>query len=224
MWKELWNLLSQSESLLDEARRESLEMLSLAQEMFEVVLEAMVEEIDKETMHRIAKMDRELNDKQQDIRRKVFEHLAVSKGSDLLMGLVLTSVVIDLERIGDYTKNIGEAVSFFPGRLDCTPHGTKCEDVIDRIRRLFVLTIKSFERADPQKARESADFYHLISRDVDETINAMLGAGSPEESIERRTLGLVLLLRYLKRLGAHMKNICTAISNPFPAIGYRPGN
>jgi phosphate uptake regulator len=222
MWKDLWNILSRGDTLLDEARREAMSMLDLAQEMFEVVLEAMVEEIDSETMDRIARMDQVLNDKQQDIRRKVFEHLAVSRGSDVLSGLVLTSVVIDLERIGDYTKNIGEAVSYFPGRLDCDPHGQKCEDIIDRTRRLFVLTRKAFDTADREAARESAEFYHHISTDVDGTIAALMGAGDPEERIERRTLGLVLLLRYLKRLGAHLKNICTAISNPFPTIGYRP--
>ncbi|MHC4473206.1 MAG: PhoU domain-containing protein [Planctomycetota bacterium] len=224
MWKELWSLLSQGDSLLDEARREAIGMLELAQEMFEVVLEAMVEEIDEKTLDRIARMDQVLNDKQQSIRKKVFEHLAVSKGSDLLMGLVLTSVVIDLERIGDYTKNVGEAVSFFPGRLDCFPHGSKCDDVIDRTRRLFVLTSKAFERADPDKARESAEFYHHISRDVDAVLKELLGAGPPEEKIERRALGLALLLRYLKRMGAHLKNICTAVSNPFPSIGYRPNS
>jgi phosphate uptake regulator len=222
MWKDLWNILSRAETLLDEARREATGMLELAQEMFEVVLEAMVEEVDRETLDRIAKMDQVLNDKQQNIRKKVFEHLAISQGSGLLQGLVLTSVVIDLERIGDYTKNIGEAVMYFPGRPNYDPHGEKCKDVIDRTRRLFVLTSKAFERADPQKARESADFYHLISRDVDATIKALLGEGGPKDSIERRTLGLVLLLRYLKRMGAHLKNICTAVSNPFPAIGYRP--
>ena len=47
-------------------------------------------------------------------------------------------------------------------------------------------------------------------------------SGAPGETIEKSMLGLALLLRYVKRVAAHLKNICTAISNPFPAIGYRP--
>jgi hypothetical protein len=31
----------------------------------------------------------------------------------------------------------------------------------------------------------------------------------------------VLLLRYMKRVAAHLKNVCSAEVNPFHRIGYR---
>jgi phosphate uptake regulator len=222
MWRELWRILSKSDTLLDEARAEALGMLDLAQEMFEAVLEGMVEEAHEDCLERIAKMDRVLNEQQQEIRTKVFEHLALSKGSDLLDGLILTSIVIDLERIGDYTKNIGEAVCLLPAKLNFHEHHDLFDSVVARTRELFRKTRTAFESGDPEAARDHAEFYHGIKDDVDRMLRLILAAEAPDEMVEKWVLGLAFLLRYLKRTAAHLKNICTAISNPFPAIGFRP--
>jgi len=222
MWKEIWDVLRSSDTLLDEARRDALGMLDLAQEMFELVIEAMVEEAQEDCIVRIARMDRVLNDQQQQIRKKVFEYLAVSKGSDLLGGLVLTSVVIDLERIGDYTKNIGEAVCLLPAKMEFGEYTDPYESVVARTRDLFRKTRDAFASNDAEGAVEAADFYHGIKNDVDRLLHEIIEVEEPDETVEKWVLGLAFLLRYLKRAAAHLKNICTAISNPFPTIGYKP--
>jgi phosphate uptake regulator len=222
MWKDLWSILSRGETLLDEALHETDAMFDRAREMFNLVVEAMVEEVHDDLRDRIARMDQVLNEEQITVRKKVFEHLATSHGRDLLQGLILTSVVIDLERIGDYTKNIGELVSLIPGRLDFGEYEERYESVVARTRTLFDRTREAFSAWDCDAAREHASFFHEISQEVDGTLNELLESGSPGESIEKRVLGLALLLRYHKRVGAHLKNICTAVSNPFPDIGFRP--
>jgi phosphate uptake regulator len=222
MWRDLWHILKQGETLLDEARDLTVKMLDLGQEMFEMVTDAMVNEAGPDMLGRIAAMDQTLNEEQIEVRRKVFEHLAVSKGHDLLMGLVLTGAVIDLERIGDYTKNMGELVGLIPGRLDFGPYAEQYADIVERTRKLFDMTRSAFVDRDKVAAREASSFFHRISREVDSILMEVVKAESPGDTIQKRVLGLALLLRYLKRTGAHLKNICTAITNPFPAIGYRP--
>ncbi|MBT4827357.1 MAG: hypothetical protein HON82_02170, partial [Candidatus Marinimicrobia bacterium] len=38
---------------------------------------------------------------------------------------------------------------------------------------------------------------------------------------ESKTVSLALYARYLKRIGAHLKNITTVLVNPFDAVGYK---
>ena len=47
---------------------------------------------------------------------------------------------------------------------------------------------------------------------------------SGEDSFEdsSKTTSVALYARYLKRVGAHLKNITTTIVNPFEEIGYKP--
>jgi phosphate uptake regulator len=222
MLRDLWKILSKSETLLDEARRDAVGMLKLAEDMFEMVLKAMVEEAHEDCVNQIAQMDRVLNEQQQLIRKKVFEHLAISRGQDLLMGLVLTSVVIDLERIGDYTKNIGEAVCLLPARMDFGDYRARYDSVVSRTRELFAKTYDAFEKGDTERARDAAEFYHGIKNDIDGMLREVMRADAPDEKVEKWVLGMAFLLRYLKRTAAHLKNICTAITNPFPEIGFKP--
>ncbi len=222
MWKELWSILSQSETLLDDARRESIEMLDQARSMFETVLQATVGEADDGLRKGIRDQDKILNTMQQRVRTKVFEHLAMSKGSGLLYGLVLTSVVIDLERIGDYTKNVGEVVTWMPGALDFGEYKEIFESIVERTRKLFTKTRAAFVDEDQDAARDHVEFYQGISHDADGLLKTIMEEGAPDETIEKRILALVMLLRYMKRVAAHLKNICTAVANPFPRIGFRP--
>jgi phosphate transport system protein len=222
MWKDLWKILSRGENLLDEARAESLQMLEQAREMYEAVTQAMREEVHQGVLDRIATMDRSLNRKEVDVRKKVFEHLAVSKGQDLLLGLVLVTVVIDIERIGDYTKNIGELVTFIPGRLDFGRFEERYESIEARTREMFDRTKSVFQAGDPETARKAIEFYDRISKDTDGMLKEIMETGAPSDSVEKRILGLALLLRYVKRVAAHLKNMCTAFSNPYPTIGFRP--
>jgi phosphate uptake regulator len=222
MWRDLWHILSHGETLLDEARELAVNMLDRGQEMFEMVVSAMVNEAGPDMVDRIGAMDQTINEEQMEVRKKVFEHLAVSKGHDLLQGLVLTSAVIDLERIGDYTKNMGEIVDLIPGRLEFGTYEKQYQDIVERTRFLFQKTRTAFVKRDKQIAREAVTHFHGISREVDAILTQVVSSGSPGDTIEKRVLGLALLLRYLKRTGAHLKNICTAITNPFPSIGYRP--
>jgi phosphate uptake regulator len=222
VWKDLWRILSQGETLLDEARAECMKMLDLGREMIEVALQAMVEKVDDDVLDRLAKMDRRLNEAQISVRQKVFEHLAVSRGDGLLTGLVLTSIVIDLERIGDYIKNIGELVTFIPGKLVFGEYEDRYLPVMNGTLEMFSRTHAAFRAQDPAAAKDHAEFASGINRDADGLLKEIMETGAPEQTIERRILGLAMLLRYLKRITAHLKNICTAITNPFTHIGFRP--
>jgi phosphate uptake regulator len=215
-------VLLSSESLIDEAHSDCVRMLEAGLEMFNVVLYAMHEEKELDTRQRVASMDKALNNLQRDIRRKVYEHLAISKGSDLLTGLQLTSIVIDLERIGDYTKNMAELVDMFPEQMCWDPYEERVEWVRGSTLEQFESTRKALERQDEEAARFVIKRYNRISKSCDGVLEDIV-ASEMGETVEKRFLALVLIMRYFKRVNAHLKNVATTVVNPFTDIGFRPG-
>ena len=209
------------QTLLDDARQEAVLMLTTGRRMLDLVLMAVREEVKEHLRARIAAMDKEVNEKQGMVRRKVFSHLSISRGRDLQQGLELIHAVIDFERVGDYTKNIAELVEMVPGELRFGEH----EEVFKKVEALtlsvFNLTTDAFVKSDTEAARKAMSTYDQLSMLCDRTLASLVGELREIESLEKQKVILVLMLRYLKRVAAHLKNVATILVNPFHRIGYR---
>jgi phosphate transport system protein len=217
--------LSKKKTLLDDARQDALMMLVSGRRMFDLVLVAMKEEAGAHIRAKIGAMDKDLNRQQREVRRKVFEHLSLSSGQDLQQGLELITAVIDLERIGDYTKNISELVEMMPDKL----HFGEYEDTYHQVQTLatqvFDRSVDAFAKSDVESARLAISAYEELALTCDTTLEKLLTRNEGNDcgdSIPRGYVGLTLMLRYLKRVAAHLKNVSSAIVNPFHRIGYRP--
>jgi phosphate transport system protein len=223
MLKTLWNILRSSDTLIEEAGDECLYMLDTGREMFQIVSRGLKEKAKKQELRDISRMDKAINRQQRDVRKKVFEHLAVSRGSDLITGLQLTSVVIDLERIGDYTKNIAEIVQMMPAKADFGQYEETYNDIHKKTLKMFDLVRQAFAKGSESKAREALSIYDEVSKKCDGVVSEVFKGEASGDSIPKRYLALVLLMRYMKRVNAHLKNIATSIINPVHMIGFRPG-
>ncbi|MFC1529408.1 PhoU domain-containing protein, partial [Gemmatimonadota bacterium] len=120
MWKQIFHLFKK-ESLTDEAFKEAIIMLKASQIMFTDAVASLREKGSLE--YDIYERDRQINKYERDVRRKIVTHLAISQNPDANHALVLTAIVIDIERIGDFTKNIVELAQdipdvFDPGEID----------------------------------------------------------------------------------------------------------
>jgi phosphate uptake regulator len=218
-----WKTLLASESLIEDAKADSLRMLDAGQEMFNVVLHVMKERREKGVRQQVARMDKSLNNLQREVRKKVYEHLVISRARDLATGLQLTSIVIDLERIGDYTKNMAELLDLFPDEMNWEPYQDQFEQVRAATLELFELTRRALADDDEEAARKMIKKYDRISKICDGTLEDVMEAQMDSPTVEKRFLSLVLIMRYLKRVNAHLKNIATSVVNPFHEIGFRPG-
>lgn len=105
MWKELTKLWK-SHDLLVQAWDQSYEMLEIARAMYFEAVRILRESDDTEINREIRRSDKKVNAYERDVRRKVMTHCALQGPTDLPGGMVLVSIVIDIERIGDYSKNI----------------------------------------------------------------------------------------------------------------------
>ena len=220
MWRNLFNLF-RKETLFTQALRESHQMLDLDLEMFEASVESLRRSNDGATQVNLRETDKEINRFERDVRQKVLTHLAVSGPSDLASGLVLVSIIIDIERIGDYAKNIYDLARYHPERLKGGSIEPEVADVEARTGHLFREMVVAFRNSDQDKAREIMTSYKgALSADCEKIVEKIVQGKAPD--LEAGTgAAIALYVRYLKRIGAHSRNIVTSVVNPFPRIGYR---
>ncbi|MGD8307770.1 MAG: PhoU domain-containing protein [Ignavibacteria bacterium] len=210
-----------SNTLMDRAFQRSNDMLGLTYRMY---LQA--REVLRKTEHNqlnidIFDEDSEVNKYQREVRRDVFNHLVLTSGEQLSSGLVLISIVIDIERIGDFTKNITEVAINHPQRL----HGGVYEDEIIRIENAvednFKRSIYVFKNSDEEAARELINNLKWISKSCDDILMSLVKQTDPSIT-SGSAAALALYIRSLKRIHSHLKNVTTSVVNPFHRIGFKP--
>ena len=116
MFKQIFELFK-ADSLYEQALVECYEMLEIDREMFNESVKSLRASDTADIPIDIYAMDKKINEFERDVRRKVMTHLVVSGNEDLGSGLILVSVVVDIERIGDYTKNIYDLAVQHPKKL-----------------------------------------------------------------------------------------------------------
>jgi phosphate transport system protein len=218
-----WLSFFRKDNLMDRAYRRSFVMLDLTKEMFIKSRESLRNREDTEIDIDIRDKDLEVNSYEREVRRNVFNHLVVSGSEMLPSGLALISIIIDIERIGDYGKNMVELALEHPGKL----HGGMLEEKITRIEEAvednFIQTRKCFEAGEKETALKLLEKYSWVNQSCDDCLSALVR----EKDKNMRpgdAAALALYSRQLKRINSHLRNITTSVVNPFDRIGFNPKN
>ena len=220
MWRDLLTLFKQ-DNLFTQALTESHQMLDLDLTMIEASVESLRRSDDGSIAVDILGLDKQINRYERDVRQKVLTHLAVSGPANLSSGLVLVSIIIDIERIGDYAKNIHDLARLHPARLHAGVAEPDLADVERRALGLLRTAAEAFRKDDADKARQvMAGYKESFSADCEAIVRRVVENQVPD--LDSGTAAAVALYaRYLKRVGGHSRNIVTSVVNPFPRIGYR---
>lgn len=217
MFREFFQLWKKA-GLLNEALEETEKMLLVAKNMFSFSLRVLMDkEKEKEDIYKI---DRELNKLQRNVRRKILEHLSINPQQDVTSCLVLITIVIDIERIGDYSKNLIELSHKYPQRLK-GKYIERIREIEKDIEELFDRTINAFKNADIDLAKQIMERHARIAVHCEKVVEDLI---EDAEISSRMGIIYALLARYLKRVSAHLKNIASSVSNPFHRLGYKPKN
>ncbi|MEE9166113.1 MAG: PhoU domain-containing protein [Candidatus Neomarinimicrobiota bacterium] len=220
MWKELITVWK-SDNLLLQAWDESYEMLEISREMFWEAIRILRESDDLKVNREIKKKDRIVNEYLQEVRRKVMTHCTVQGPRSLPSGMVLVSIVIDMERIGDYCKNILDLASAHPQRLSVSAYEEALADIEEEIKSRFDETISVLKNQDLEKARTMMDTFKVEISGICDQIDDDLVQGKVKDLSPGDAAAAALYVRYLKRISAHLNNIATSVVNPFDRIGFR---
>tara|TARA_Y100001970_G_scaffold49542_1_gene62794 strand:- start:3729 stop:4394 length:666 start_codon:yes stop_codon:yes gene_type:complete len=219
MFKQIFEMFK-SDSLYEQALSECHEMLEIDREMFNQSIEALRQSDSADIPIDIYAMDKKINSFERDVRRKVMTHLAISGSKDLGSGLILTSVVIDIERIGDYTKNIYDLAVNHPKKLVGGSFEDKLSTIEKNTKEYFNQTIDTFKSQDIDSARNLMQNYKEEISQVSESIVKGIISGKENDLNSSQAASVVLYSRYLKRIAAHSRNLISSIVNPFERIGY----
>ncbi len=216
-----WLAIFKKDTLMDRAYQRSFEMLDITLEMFREARESLRNREDNEIDLKIKDKDKEVNRYEREVRRWVFKHLAVQGTTDLPTGLALVSIIIDIERIGDYTKNMVELAVDHPGKL----HGGQFEGDLRKIEEAvqdhFITTKKCFVDGDAALALALLEKYAWVNDVCDDRARDVVQEKDPEIR-PGDAASMALYFRFLKRVNSHLRNITTSVVNPFDRIGFNP--
>ena len=212
--------LFRSEDLLQEAFETTIKMLEFDLEMYQASRHALRETDAADLPFDIKQTDRRINKYEREVRRHVLTHLTVSGMTDLVPGLVLVSIVIDVERIGDYTKNIADLARAHPQRLTGASHEDALREIEQHVEAIFPKVIDVLRQQDKESAQEVMCCEDEIGKKTESIVIELMDREDPGITM-RNAVALALYSRHLKRINAHLTNIASAIVNPFPRIGFR---
>lgn len=223
MFKTLLDLF-RKENLITQTIAETSRMIQEDKVMFEEAVRSLRHSDTAEISFDIVAKDKMINKYEREVRRKVITHLTVvGNEQSLTAGLVLISIVIDVERIGDYTKNIVELALAHPQRL----RGGIFEDDLRRveeiIKKRFDAAEEAFGKSDEKLAKKLMREHRPISSECDRMINDII-AEKDKSLTTGEAVVLALYIRFVKRVSAHLTNIVSSVANPFPRIGFRDKN
>ena len=211
-----------SEDLLSQAWDESREMLEFSEDMFSSAVKYLRRGVKIKKLKKLKKEDKKINEFQQNVRKKVVTHFSVSKNIDNLPnGLVLLNMVIDVERLGDYTKNILDMAIYYPEALVSEELLPELNTLENEVRLRFQKTCESIGRQDIVLAEHLLKTHQESLAIVSDNIVHNCISGKIDLENNKQATVVPLYARYLKRIGSHLKNISTTMVNPYEYIGYK---
>lgn len=175
------------------------------------------ESADPVVVARIRQRDVEVNALQRTIRRQVVAHLSIEGSrADVPYSLLLVSLVKDVERLGDYAKNLSEVRAVHPAALPDDEIVRELKGVRDWIAADYKVLKNILEETDRATADRLITEGRQISRQLDELIGRIASAG-----YEGRTaVAVVMGTRFYKRFVGHIINLLTGIVQPLHKLDY----
>jgi phosphate uptake regulator len=165
----------------------------------------------------IYKTDVRVNKLERVIRKQVIAHLSLSGNTaSLPYCLLLMSLVKDVERIGDYAKNLSEVMEYHFGSLPDDEIMAELREIRVAVEAAFAVTAEVFTTSDRERAgeliQEGRDLAHRCEALVDRIARSGYSASAATAA--------VLGTRYYKRISAHVINILTSVVMPLHKLDY----
>ena len=162
----------------------------------------------------IYEQDIQINKLQRTIR---IAHLSLrGKTPDLPYCLLLMSLVKDVERIGDYAKNLSEVAQIRAEPLPDDEIVAELQEIRAGVEGAFSVTAEGFDTLDRDHAVALIQQGRAIAHRCDSLIEKI--ARSSHDA--RTTTALVLGTRFYKRFSGHILNVLSSVVMPLHKLDY----
>jgi len=202
-----------SDARLDHIEATIQQMLRDDRAAFDMAMSALIGDVPAEDVRKeIRATDLRVNEGERTIRRELVIHASVTGTFDSPALFVYMSIVKDIERVGDYAKNL----------LDLARDGASFAEHENWRSRwsvaaeMITATAAAFAERDADQARSlMMQGDELLDR-YDDEVSELVRHGHGEPVAVPRALAL----RYFKRIVAHLTNVLSSVVMPLDRIDY----
>jgi phosphate transport system protein len=159
--------------------------------------------------------DHGVNSAERDIRRELLVHASVHGAIDTPAILVYMSIVKDIERIGDYAKNLFD-LAVDGVDLSTGLHAGEISQLAGDVPNFLRAAAVAFADRDLEAARALM----RAGDDLLDRFDAQVSALVREEHPDRQAVAVALTHRYFKRIVAHTMNVLSAVVMPVDRLDY----
>lgn len=159
--------------------------------------------------------DAKVNEAEREIRRELVVHASVHGGFDTPEILVYMSIVKDVERIGDYAKNLydiaADGVVLNEGELkdEMLTLRASLSNMISEVAEIY-------HQRDGDRARALFRTGDTLQDDFDARVSQLVTGQIQDPN----AVAYALTYRYLKRIVAHLMNVLSAVVMPLDRLDY----
>jgi phosphate uptake regulator len=220
MLKRLFSVLK-GEYPLEQASGRFHTMLELAREMM-LEADAMFwgKELTPDERTALYEKDVRLNKLQRQVRKAVITSLSGPTPSDVPYGLLLMSLVKDIERLGDYAKNLTEVAGM------THPQGNRIlpeDEITGELRQISEAVMQLAREAQSVYSggqRERARELTVQGRGIAKRCDRLVMRVAQSEYSAALAVDLTLSVRFYKRLQGHLLNLLSSVLMPLHKLDY----
>jgi len=159
--------------------------------------------------------DHRVNAAERAIRRELMVHASVQGAIDTPAILVYMSIVKDVERIGDYAKNLFDLANDGTD-LSLGMHTGSVSQAVTEVPVFVADAARAFGERDLEASRTLLRRGDELLDGFDRQVSELVREPHPDH----QSVAVALTYRYLKRIIAHMMNVLSAVVMPIDRLDY----
>ena len=189
-----------------------LNMGAMAEKILDMTIKALLEK-DYELALEVIEFEKEIDRVELELEDKCVHLIALQQpiAKDLRRIIGIIKMIIDLERVGDYSENIAEIVIKI-GKDKFIKPLVDIPKMAEISKKMIRLSLDSYVKEDAELAKEVFDMDDIVDDLYEKIYLELLTILSKDAGVMDQVIDLLFIGRYLERIADHATNICENVN------------